>query len=310
MKLIERRPGWACFSRFALMFSFAILLITGGCVARPELQTNASTRTKSDNRSEMVPLMKFYAAPVDQVLAFYADLTGLGLDKRLSGETLCMPITLAPEGQVSKTKAAQLIEQGLYSQAGVIVAKSENNTAIVSARSKPAKSKEEKRLTNRIDLEAGSIYGIPLGTAEEKFKKNYGEPTGRLRLANNETALIYGRSHAFVFVHNKLAGICISDFMLNWRMSKGALEPTVFDGIQWQLSNGIISGLTSGDVKKIVRERYATSSCENYDCSFSTGKFHVEMSFTHNLSLGNKESAYKVAGIFAKKLPPSDALKK
>src|SRR5206468_8539530 len=75
----------------------------------------------------------------------------------------------------------------------------------------PANSKDAKSgFTNIIDVATG-IYGTAFGTSEEKFITMHGEPTGRLRLSAQDSALIYGKDHAFLFQNGKLLGVRVTE---------------------------------------------------------------------------------------------------
>src|SRR5262249_41501270 len=85
-------------------------------------------------------------------------------------------------------------------------------------RPKVADGKNETGLTRRIDPDK-SIYGIPFGTREDDFIARHGKPTGYMRLGGAETALVYGKSHAFLFKSGSLVGIRITHYIMDWKLS-------------------------------------------------------------------------------------------
>jgi hypothetical protein len=60
-------------------------------------------------------------------------------------------------------------------------------------------------LTNIIDPDK-SIYGEEWGSTEDEFISKFGYPTGYIRLNGAETAMLYGKNHAFIFTASKLSG--------------------------------------------------------------------------------------------------------
>ena len=85
-------------------------------------------------------------------------------------------------------------------------------------RSKITEARETKKLTTQIDPDK-SIYGIPFGITEDEFITRHGKPMGYLRLNGVETAMIYGKSHAFLFVSGKLAGLRLNHHILDLKLS-------------------------------------------------------------------------------------------
>src|ERR1051326_5787446 len=108
-----------------------------------------------------------------------------------------------------------------------------------------------KRLSTQINPDK-SIYGIPCGTTEDDFIAKHGKPMGYLRLKGTETAMLYGKSHAFIFEDGKLAGIRIRHSILDRKLASNIFVLSPFDGTSWRLSNGIENEMSLTDVKKIV----------------------------------------------------------
>ena len=109
-------------------------------------------------------------------------------------------------------------------------------------------------LSNIIDPDK-SVYGVEMwGSSEDEFVSRFGNPTGYIRLNASETVMLYGKSHAFIFTASKLSGLRISMTMLDWKVSQSILTLTPFDGIGWQLLNGIRGEMNLAEVKKILGE--------------------------------------------------------
>lgn len=103
--------------------------------------------------------------------------------------------------------------------------------------------------TNIVDPD-NHVYGIPWGTSEDEFIKDWGEPIGYVRFNMQDTGKIYGSRHMFIFHENKLSGIRITHGVLDWQLSKKLLPNPLFDAIQWELNNGIKEETNLTRVKK------------------------------------------------------------
>jgi TonB family protein len=163
----------------------------------------------------------------------------------------------------------------------------------------------ETSFTNIIDPD-GSIYGAQWGVSEDEFIGKYGNPTGYIRLNGTETAMIYGKNHAFIFTASKLSGVRISSTVFDWKLSQALLTLTPLDGIRWQLSNGIRLEMNLAEVKKILGESLKTDSYQRY---FNSDKARVEIDFYRLSSEGEKDEAYRLSGIYIRQATPGAAQK-
>jgi len=167
-------------------------------------------------------------------------------------------------------------------------------------RSKVTDSNDAKKLTRQIDPDK-SIYGIPFGTTEDEFIARNGKPTGYVRLSGAETAMIYGKLHAFIFEGGSLVGIRITHSIVDWKLSN-ASAPSPFDGINWQLANGIESEMSLTQVRKILGDKLSTKRYPQY--YYMTEKAQVELDFSHYTSEGEGDDAHRVYGILVKQGAP------
>lgn len=162
-------------------------------------------------------------------------------------------------------------------------------------------------LSNIIDPDK-SIYGAQWGSSEDEFISKFGNPTGYIRLNGSDTAMLYGKSHAFIFTASKLSGVRINMTVLDWKLSQAILTLTPFDGIRWQLSNGIRGEMNLADVKKILGESLKTDRSQRF---FNSDKARVEIDFAHYPMEGEKDEAYKLHGIYIRQASSaSDTLQK
>ncbi len=168
--------------------------------------------------------------------------------------------------------------------------------AAEDVRSRVADGGTKSALSSVIDPDK-SIYGIPFGTSEDEFIAKCGKPTGYLRLSGAQTAMIYGQSHAFVFEDGKLLGLRISDGIVDWKLSRKLPANTVFDGMEWQLSNGIKKNMDLLQVKNILGDKLSNN---RYSRSYQTEKAQVELDFSHWTNMGETDLAYRLMGFYIK----------
>jgi len=81
--------------------------------------------------------------------------------------------------------------------------------------------------TNKIDPDK-YVYGIPWGLSEDQFIIKWGDPIGYVRFNMQETGMIYGIRHMFLFLDNKLSGVRITHGILDWQLSKKAFAKSYF----------------------------------------------------------------------------------
>lgn len=138
------------------------------------------------------------------------------------------------------------------------------------------------------------VYGIPWGSSEDEFIAKWGNPDGYVRFNAQETGMIYGKQHMFLFFNKKLSGLRLTDNILDWQLSKKLLPNPIFDGVQWTLDNGIEKETDLAKVKKILGN---TLTNERYERYYETERAKVTLNFSHYTDAGDNDTAYKVYGI-------------
>lgn len=154
-----------------------------------------------------------------------------------------------------------------------------------------------EQLTKLIDPDSG-IYGIAYGTTEDEFISKFGNPNGYLRLSPGTTAMIYGKSHAFLFSGNKLTGVRITDLIFDWKLGLDTAGHGPFDTIRWRINNGITKGMNLAEVKRILGEN---PPGDKYSTYYETTSSRVELEFAHYTDGGDTDKAYEVNGLLVKK---------
>ena len=145
-----------------------------------------------------------------------------------------------------------------------------------------------------------SIYGVQWGSSEDEFISKFGRPNGYIRLNDAQTAMLYGKKHAFIFTSSKLSGVRITNFVFDWKLSQAMLPQNPLDGIRWQLSNGIRLDMNLADVKTILGESLKTNSSHRY---FNSDKARIEIDFARYPTEGERDEAYRVYGVYIRQAP-------
>jgi hypothetical protein len=149
--------------------------------------------------------------------------------------------------------------------------------------------------TDRIVPDVG-IYGMPYGCSEDAFIAKFGRPTGYVRITETQSAMLYGKSHAFFFTNGGLSGVRITQDVLDWRIANAMSKSTTFDVRSWQLDNGIRDGMNLAEVKRILGERL---SDERYHKFYVTDRARVDLDFMTTVGKNGDEDA-RVYGVLVK----------
>jgi hypothetical protein len=148
-----------------------------------------------------------------------------------------------------------------------------------------------------IDPDA-SVYGVPFGVSEDEFIKTHGKPGGYVRFNDTHTALIYGRSHAIVFVNGKLMGARIANGILDWKLSNELQDWSRWDSIDWRLDGGIFVGKNLKQVRDILGDRLKV--LESFRHYYTTRNARVELDFAHYSDRGPGDEAYVLHGVYVR----------
>jgi hypothetical protein len=124
-----------------------------------------------------------------------------------------------------------------------------------------------------------SIYGVPFDGSEDEFMKVHGSPDGYVRLSDAHTALLYGRSHAFVFERGKLVGVRIAGRILDWNLVNELQDVSPFDDRNWRLKGGIFTGMKRSEVRAILGDKLLSGEFGRH--YYTTAKARVDLEFYH-----------------------------
>ncbi|MEW6302527.1 MAG: PDZ domain-containing protein [Verrucomicrobiota bacterium] len=153
-----------------------------------------------------------------------------------------------------------------------------------------------------------NVFGVPFGASEDDFIKARGKPDGYVRLSDKAAALIYGRSMAFVFESGNLAGVRITDQLLDWKLANKFRSWNSLLQPDWRLNNGIFTGMNRKEVKRILGDKLQTGEFD--DNFYKTAEARVELDFSHYINEGEGEEAHRLTGIYVwHGDPPEDSFR-
>ena len=155
---------------------------------------------------------------------------------------------------------------------------------------------QAKALTSRIEPD-NNVFGIPFGIKEDEFVAAYGRPTGYIRLNSDETIMIYGKSHGFVFDEEKLVGVRISFSIVDWKLTNTSNTPTQFDGIKWRLNNGLAADTNLKEAKRLLGSALVIKANQYV---YTTSKARVELDFAQLPGDGEGDELFKVVGVYVR----------
>jgi len=127
-------------------------------------------------------------------------------------------------------------------------------------------------------------YGMPWHSSEEDIINAWGQPTGYIRFNSQETGMVYGHSHLFVFCDGKLAGLTIKDDIFVWQASQYITPHHIFDRVQWRLKNGITDNLDIKEIDKLVDAFPLEDTYKDSSKFYTTDKAKVIITYTSRIT--------------------------
>ena len=99
----------------------------------------------------------------------------------------------------------------------------------------------------RIDPDE-SVYGVPFGSSVEEVRAAFGAPRGEIIINPAKQGLIYGRSHLFVFVQDRLRQVVVDSHVVHWMVTNEMDMHFFFDNDRWVLGPGLYKRMRFPDV--------------------------------------------------------------
>ena len=140
----------------------------------------------------------------------------------------------------------------------------------------------------------GSVYGVKFGASEKEVLEAFGTPNGVIAISETRKALLYGRSHLFVFRGGLLRELRVSEHNFHWELVKQMDGNPFFDRSDWVLKPGIRNGMDFEEVKKALNRPTAVP---HYQFSYDSKHAAVTLNFSSFSSgPGAKPEGYRLLG--------------
>jgi hypothetical protein len=148
------------------------------------------------------------------------------------------------------------------------------------------------KLDRTIDPD-GLIYGLRFGSTEKQVLDAFGVPNGVIAISETRKALLYGKSHLFVFRGGKLRELRIGEHVINWEVARQMDGNPFFDRGDWVVKPGIRNGMSFEEVQKaLARPGVAPDHRYSYD----TKEASVSLSFS-SYSQPGRPVEYRLIGL-------------
>lgn len=137
-------------------------------------------------------------------------------------------------------------------------------------------------------------YGVPWGATEDEFINIEGQPNGYLKLTKSKTAMLYGRSHAFIFVEGKLEEIRITSQIIDWKLANQVSDNFKRRDSNWKLANGVHAEMNEKRLKELLGDKLRSTDHASY---FEENGCRVELNFV-SYSMGERKGQRTVHGVY------------
>ena len=145
----------------------------------------------------------------------------------------------------------------------------------------------------------GKVHGVSFGATAAQVREAFGPPTGSLQISESREALLYGKSHAFVFRKGRLVELHITDHLLDWELTPSMEDHPLFNADRWVLKPGIKNDMNFGEVARLLKKPNARP---DYRLNYETEKAVVELNFSGRSDMRGKAEAYELSGVRIKSL--------
>lgn len=98
----------------------------------------------------------------------------------------------------------------------------------------------------------GVVYGLPFGSSKAEVTAALGQPRGVIAISEVKEALLYGRSHFFVFHRGKLRELIVQGHAVDWTIAKRFEDHPFFDRRKWRILPGIEKDMDFGQVMDVL----------------------------------------------------------
>ena len=148
------------------------------------------------------------------------------------------------------------------------------------------------KLDRTIDPD-GLVYGLKFGASEKQVLDALGVPNGVIAVSDTRKALLYGKSHLFVFRRGKFRELRIGEHVINWELARQMDGNPFFDRDDWVVKPGIRNGMSFEEVQKLLGRPGAVP---DHKFSYDTKETSVSLSFA-SYSHSGREAGYRLIGL-------------
>ena len=148
------------------------------------------------------------------------------------------------------------------------------------------------KLDRTIDPD-GLVYGLKFGATEKQVLDALGVPNGVIVISDTRKALLFGKSHLFVFRGGKFRELRIGEHVINWEVGRQMDGNPFFDRGDWVVKPGIRNGMRFEEVQKVLGRH---GSVPDHRFSFDTKEASVSLNFS-SYSQPGREVEYKLISL-------------
>jgi hypothetical protein len=148
------------------------------------------------------------------------------------------------------------------------------------------------KLDRTIDPD-GLVYGFKFGATEKEVLDALGVPNGVIAISDTRKALLYGKSHLFIFRGGKFRELRIGEHVINWELARQMDGNPFFDRGDWVVKPGIRNGMSFEEVQKVLNR---PGAAPDYKFSYDTKETSVSLSFSSYTRPGGP-GEYKLMGL-------------
>ena len=148
------------------------------------------------------------------------------------------------------------------------------------------------KLDRTIDPD-GLVYGLKFGATEKQVLDALGVPNGVIAISDTRKALLYGKSHLFIFRGGKFRELRIGEHVINWEVARQMDGNPFFDRGDWVVKPGIRNGMSCEEVQKVLNR---PGAAPDYKFSDDTKETSVSLSFSSYAPAG-RPVEYRLIGL-------------
>lgn len=137
------------------------------------------------------------------------------------------------------------------------------------------------------------VYGLRFGATENQVLDALGIPNGVIIISDTRKALLYGKSHLFVFRGGRFRELRIGEHVISWEIGRQMDGNPFFDRNDWVVKPGIKNGMSFEEIQKLLGR---PAAIPDHKFSYDTKETSVSLSFA-SYSHAGRDAGYKLIGL-------------